>query len=152
MIQPGRLDIGADRWVACVRSLTFVGVDFTDATFSMQVRQRADLPGTPLVDLDTVETTAAEGVTIIYTGTDTIANHIAAGRLDEVPDGYVAGDSLLLSQVSFRINETTMEGLPFPAEIGDDSVFVWDMHITPIGGIKDKYLGGVFTVRAGVTQ
>lgn len=152
MITPGRYDIAADRWVACIRTLTFVGLDFTDAVFAMQVRLTGDASGSPLVDLATVTTSSAEGVRLIYAGTDTIANHIAAGRLDDVPSGYASGDSIALSQVGIRINETTIEALPFPEERGDDIDLAWDMLITPSGGIKDKYIGGKFTVRAGVTQ
>lgn len=157
MLQPGRYDIAADRWVACILSFSFIGVDFTDAVFAAQVRQVPDGTGSPLVNLATVTTSAAEGVRLVYAGTDTITNHIAAGRLDEAPDGYSVGDSVLLSVVGIRINETTMEGLPFPGsgtsgERGEDAVLAWDMHITPEGGIKDKWMGGTFTVRAGVTQ
>lgn len=149
---PGRYDIGADRWVACIRTMAFLGLDFTGAAFSMHVRLKPDLSGSPLVNLATVTTAAEEGVRLIYSGTDTVANHITAGRLPGIPSGYASGDNLLLSQVGIRINETTMEGLPFPAERGCDAKLYWDLHITPSGGIKDKYIGGDFTVRAGVTQ
>lgn len=152
MIQPGRYNIGADRWVACIRTFSFLGLNFTGAVFAMHVRLNPDAPGTPLVALATVATASVEGVRLIYGGTDTVANHIAAGRLDNVPQGYVSGDSLILSSVGVRINETTMETLPFPSERGDDAGLVWDMHITPAGSIKDKYIGGKFTVRAGATQ
>lgn len=160
MITPGRYDIGADRWVACIRTFAFVGLDFTGATFSAQVRLTPDATGSPLVSLATVGGISTEGVSLLYGGTATITAHIAAGRLHAIPSGtnpltglpYAAGDTVALSQVGFRINETTMEGLPFPGERGDDAVLAWDMHITPSGGIKDKYMGGIFTVRAGVTQ
>lgn len=151
MISPGRYDIAADRWVACIRTFSFVGLNFTGATFIAQVRLYPDASGSPLVDLATVTLSTAEGIRLIYGGTDTVANHIAAGRLETVPTGYTSASSVALSQVGFRINETTMEGLPFPEERGNDAVLAWDMHITPSGGIKDKYLGGTFTVRAGVT-
>lgn len=152
MKTPGRYDIAADRWVACIRTMTFVGYDFTDAVFAMQVRLTGDAGGSPLIDLATVTTSSAEGVRLIYGGTDTIANHITAGRLSGVPSGYESTDSVALSHVGIRINETTMEGLPFPSERGDNAELAWDMHITPSGGIKDKWIGGKFTVRAGVTQ
>lgn len=155
MITTGRYDIGADRWVACIRAFAFAGVDFTGATFAAQVRLLPDAGGSPLVNLATVGSGASEGLYLAYAGTATVATHIAAGRLTEAQAdaaGYASGDSLLLSSVGLRINETTMEGLPFPAEVGDDALLYWDMHITPSGGIKDKYLGGTFTVRSGVTQ
>lgn len=152
METPARIDINADRWVACIRELAFVGFDFTGATFIGQVRTIADAPGTPLVDLATVGTSTAEGIRLIYGGTDTVANHITAGRLTEAPTGYALTDSVALSSVGIRINETTMEGLPEPDDTGDSITFAWDMHITPAGGVKDKYCGGSFVVRAGVTQ
>ena len=152
MIQPGRYDIGADRWVACIRTFSFVGLDFTGATFASHVRLVPDDTGSPLVTLGTVGSGASEGIWIAYAGSATITAHIAAGRLAEVPAGHVTGDTIALSQIGLRINETTMEGLPFPAERGDDAVLYWDMHITPSGGIKDKYIGGLLTVRAGATE
>lgn len=129
-----------------------MNADLTDAEFAMQVREVPDVPGTPLVDLATVTTAAAEGVRTIEVATDTIANHILAGRLLGVPSGYDAANSVTLSVVGIRINETTMEGLPFPDERGDNAVLAWDLHITPSGGTKQKYAGGTFTVRAGATQ
>lgn len=152
MIQPGRYDLAADRWVACIRTFSFVGLNFTGATFLAHIRLTPDAAGSPLVALATVGSAASEGIYLSYGGTDTITNHIAAGRISEVPSGYTGASSVPLSVVGLRVNETTMEGLPFPAERGDDAVLAWDMHITPSGGIKDKYLGGIFTVRAGATQ
>lgn len=152
MISPGRYDIGADRWVACIRTFAFVGVDFTGADVKMQVRLKADTTGTPLVELGPQVTSAAEGINFTYAGTATVADHIAAGRIPEVPAGYALTDSVVLTLVQIRINETTMESLPYPGERGDDADMAWDLHITPSGGIKDKYIGGKFIVRAGVTQ
>lgn len=152
MITPGRYDIGADRWVACIRTFAFLGLDFTGAVFVTHVRLTPDATGSPLVSLATVGSLAAEGISLLYAGTDTITNHVTAARLGEIPDGFVGTDSVTLSQIGLRINETTMEGLPFPAERGDDAVLAWDMHITPSGGVKDKYIGGTFTVRAGATE
>lgn len=151
MIQPALIPIAADRWVACIRTIAFVGLDLTGAAFASQVRIAPDTSGAPLVDLTTVTTAAAEGVRLIYGGTDTIANHIAAGRLNAVPPGYSNSSSVPLSVVGLRINETTMEGLATPLD-ASDKILAWDMHITPSGGTKDKYAGGTFTVRAGVTQ
>lgn len=152
METPARIDIHADRWVACIRELAFVGYNFTGATFLAQVRTVPDAPGTALVNLATVTLSTAEGVRLIYGGTDTIANHIAAGRLSDIPSGYASTDSVALSSVGIRVNETTMEALPEPVNIGDDLTLAWDIHITPSGGVKEKYAGGDFIVRAGVTQ
>lgn len=147
-----RITIRADRWVACIREFAFVGWDFTDAVFAAQVRAVPDSTGAALIDLATVTTASAEGVRLIEAAIDTIANHIAAGRIAAVPTGFLESDEVALSLVGLRINETSMEALPFPDDTGDDIAFTWDMHITPSGGLKDKYCGGDFVVLAGVTQ
>lgn len=160
MIQWPRRDILADRWVACRRTFTFVGLDFTDAVFAAHIRTLPDAGGSPLVNLATVVSSSAEGLRLIYGGTDTIASHIAAGRLSEVPPGtnqatdaaWQESDIVALSQIGMRVNETTMEGLPFPDDTGDDMPLAWDLHVTPSGGVKDKYMGGSFSVVAGATQ
>lgn len=155
MIQPGRYDISADRWVACIRTLSFIGYDFTGGAFKMEVRLTGDASGSALISLPTVSTSTAEGVRLIYGGTATVSAHIAAGRLtaaEAAALGYVGTDNVVLSQLGIRINETTMQALVFPAERGDDLEAVWDMLITPSGGVRDKYIGGKFTVRSGVAQ
>lgn len=151
MISPGRYDLSADRWVACIRTFSFVDRDFTGATFLTHVRLKPDATGSPLVTLNNAASTA-EGWSLVGVYTSTIAAHIAAGRLSEVPPGYALTDTVPLSQVRMRINETTMEGLPYPGERGEDATLSWDFHITPTGGLKDKYIGGDFIVRAGATQ
>jgi hypothetical protein len=160
MENPARIDLKADRWVACIRYLSFISIDLTGATFAAQIRQVPDGTGSPLVNLGTTTNSSAEGIKLFYAGTDTIANHIAAGHLEELPDNinkatgqkYALTDTVALSWVRIRVNETTMESLPFPLERGDDIEFVWDMHITPSGGEKDKYAGGKLLVRAGATE
>jgi hypothetical protein len=152
MISPGRYDISADRWVACIRTFSFVGLDLTGATFLSHIRLTPDAAGAPLASLGNAASSAAEGLRVIDVQTDTIENFIASGWLSSFPPGYAADDTVTITQVGMRVNETTVEGLPFPGERGADSVLAWDMHITPSGGIKDKYLGGDFIVRAGATQ
>ena len=152
MITPGLLPLGADRWTPFVATLNLIGVDLTSAVLAAQVRLYRDAPGVPLVDLAQVATGASEGVRLIYAGSDTVANHITAGRLTEAPTGYVSGDTLALTQIGIRINETTMEGLPPGGKAGADVELAWDIHITPSGGLKGKWLYGPFTVRSGVTQ
>lgn len=148
---PGNLPLYGDRWTPLACTIEFIGFDFTDATFSMQVRLAGDTPGTALISLGTVSSVGAEGVRLIYGGTDTVANHIAAGRLDEVPSGLTSESSLAMSTVGILISESTMEGMPDGDQPGDDVVLAWDIHITPLGGVKERWLFGDFTVRAGVT-
>lgn len=152
MIRPGYIPLGADRWTPFVVTFRMKGVDLTDAILSAQIRLLPDAPGEPLVDLAQVFSSASEGVRIIYAGTDTVANHIAAGRLSSVPDGMIVSDSLALTLIGMRVNETTMEGLPDAPKAGDDMNLAWDIHITPSGSFKERPMYGPFLVRAGVTR
>jgi hypothetical protein len=166
MITVERRDISADRWVACIRLLPFVNADFTDAAFLMHVRQTPDVSGTALATLTTQTTEAAEGIKLHDVAASTITAHRTAGRLGQTePQGinpatagaYADSDSVTVSRLRIRINETTMEAMPFPGsgdtgERGDDVVLWYDIHITPSGGTKDRYVFGTFTVRAGTTQ
>jgi hypothetical protein len=151
MISPGRYDIMADRWVACIRTFSFVGQDFTGAAFASHIRLAPDAAGAPLITLANAAANA-EGLSLLGVFTSSIQAHINAGRLSEVPPGYEASDVVPLSQVVMRINETSMEGLPWPAERGSDATFAWDLHVTPTGLAKDKWIGGAFVCRAGATQ
>jgi hypothetical protein len=151
MQSPGRLPLYGDRWTPFARTLQFEGVDWTGATFAMQVRDRKD-GGQVRADLDTVVSASAEGVRLIYGGTATVAAHIAAGRIEEAPEGMASDDSLALSLVGVRINESTMEAMTPATEIGDDATAYWDLHVTPSGGLKDLYLYGPFFIRAGATE
>lgn len=161
MESPAMIDWRGDRYVPFVRTLSFVGHDWTGATFAMQVRDRRD-GGSLRADLATVAASpSAEGVALLYGGTDTVANHVAAGRLTsaiystrnpQTGADYVAGDSVAVSQVRIRIDEATMEAMPFGSEVGTDRELYWDLHVTPFGGVKDLYARGSFTVRAGVTE
>jgi len=122
--------LGGPRWQALATTIRFAGVDLTGAEFRLQVRLLPNTPGGALVDLATVASAAAEGVRLI---------------------GVEMIDGNPVSMVGIRINETTMEGLPFTGELGDDSVFAWDMQVTPAGGLKAKWIGGDFIVEAAVT-
>lgn len=151
MQNPAVIDIYADRWVACVRELPVIDADLTNAAFALQVRLTGDQSGTALISLTTVNVDT-QGVRLISVTKDTIANHISAGRLASVPDGYSLADSATVSLLGIRINAGVISALPLPAELGDDMTLAWDILITPSGGDKDKYAGGKFVVRAGVTQ
>jgi hypothetical protein len=151
MQSPGRLPLDGDRWTPFVRTLQFEGIDFTGATFAMQVRDRKD-GGALRADLETVDSGSSEGVRLIYGGTATVDEHIEADRIDEIPQGMSGDDDLTLSLVGIRINESTMEAMTPATEIGADATAYWDLHVTPSGGLKDLYLFGPFTIRAGVTE
>jgi hypothetical protein len=152
MEKPAAIDIRADRWVACIRKLAFVDMNFAGASFSAQIRAVPDALGSPLVSLGTVGGMGSQGVWLDYAGTALVSAHIAAGRLREVPPGLTESTSVAVSVVGIRVNEATMEALEEPVPTGADLKLAWDLHITPSGGVKDKYAGGTFLVRAGVTR
>lgn len=154
MEQPARRDLHADRWVALIRKIAFLDFNFTGASFAMQVRQTRDAPAA-LVTLGTVGGMGSEGVWLDYAGTNTVLNHLAAGRLREVPPGLTESTSIAVSVVGIRINKATMSNpaiITFPTQRGEDLTLAWDLLITPSGGVQDKYIGGDFIVRGGATQ
>jgi hypothetical protein len=148
-----KLDLEADRWTPFIHSLVFIGVDLTGAAYAMHVRATKDVSGTPLASLATAAA-GAEGVRTIYAGSATIADHIAAARMlpDERPQSFELTDVVMLSEVGIRVNEATMEAMPWPGVRGNDLTAYWDLHVTPSGGVKEVYAAGKFIVRAGATQ
>lgn len=152
MINPGYVALPADRRTPFTATLRLKGVDLTGAALAAQVRLYPDAAGAPLIDLAQVMSGSAEGVRIIYAGTDTVANHITAGRLTDTPKGLTGADSLALTLLGLRVNETTMEDLPESSPPGRDVTLAWDIHITPSGELKAKWFAGPFVVRAGVTR
>jgi hypothetical protein len=151
MLQPANLPIRADRWVSCVRTIAFVGFDFTGANFRMEVRDYPDQTGTARIALAKV-TSEVQGIRLAYAGSDTVLNHITAGRLRAVPTDMEPTDTVALSQLRIRIDKANIQALPFPSERGDPVDFAYDLHITPSGGDEDVWAYGLFTVVAGVTQ
>lgn len=148
---PANIPLYADRNVLFDATIAFIGFDFTGAAIAMQVRLAPDVVGTALVTL----ATGGSGITISYAGTDTVANHIAAGRLtaEQVPSNYANTDSLTLTLVNIQISKVTMALASVPAEEDGDTVsLAYDILITPSGGAQDKYVYGDFIVRGTVTQ
>lgn len=160
MQSPLRYDLGADRGISFVQPLSFLGYDFTGATYRAQVRLVPDATGSPLISLTTV-TTNAQGIKLLYAGSATVAAHITAGRLPisiyqytnpNTGALYASSDTVTLSQIRLLIDNSTMNGLPFPNERGDNLILAWDLLITLSGASEDKFAYGSFTVRGTVTQ
>jgi hypothetical protein len=157
---PAQIPLFADRDVLFGQSFGFWKKDFTGASYLMKIRLTPDAGGSALITLTTTASSTAEGVRTIYAGTDTIANHIAAGRTTEAKAaaaGYALTDSILLSVVGVRILKTTMGGaaIPYPEAIGqgqrgDNVVLAHDLLVTPSGADEYKAVYGPFTVRGTV--
>ncbi len=125
------LPIVADRYGACVRHIFLVGLDLTDIDMRAQIRLDGDMPGAPLVDLQSVGDGFTEGLRLIDVAAD--------------------ADGMPVSHIQMLINEVTMEGLPYAEEVGDPVQFRWDMQIT-FAGQKRRLAKGEFEISGdGVT-
>lgn len=130
MITPGKLDLVAQRWTPFVYIIDFPGLDFTGATFAMDVRLYRDATGTAQIAL-TSAASNAQGLSVSV--------------------ATVSG--VVTSSVQIRVNETTLEDLLLGAAgPGEDVALVYDLHITGGGLAKTRWVEGAFTIRAGATQ
>lgn len=132
MTAPTR-DLVADRWTPFVHVIRFEDVNLTSASFAMHIRRNWDATGSPLLALAGAAA-GSQGISAVAV-TDGARTH---------------------TDVTIRINETTMEGLEPPASSGvtpgADVPLVWDLHTTPSGADKYVALRGAFTIRSGSTQ
>jgi len=154
MRSPVYYDIWGDRGVALKEKISIVGRDFTGASFRAQVRLFADAPGAPLI---------TPTVALTYGGTDTVANHITAGRLTKDVYNYInvstdakfqPTDSVPMSLIEVSVPAASMvsPGVPAADELGDDRPMYWDLLIDPTGAeLEDKWVYGKFVVRGTVT-
>jgi hypothetical protein len=153
MRNPIRWDLYGDRRLNLEEDIPLVGRDFTGATFASQVRLTPDAPGSPLI---------TPTVSLTYGGTDTVANHVSAGRIsdaiyevDRIPGvKYVSTDMIALSVIHVHVDNGSMISpyVPAASETGDDVTLAWDMLITPSGAAADKWFYGDFIVRGIVTN
>lgn len=128
--------MAARRWEPCVRTIRIHGLDLAPIKNTtaaggqdllMQVRLAPDTPGDPLINLPLVATTNTEGL--------------------RVTDVTVA-DGVPVSTIELRINEPTMEGLPFEGEVGDPASFAYGLQVT-FANLKKTRMEGQFVVLPG---
>jgi hypothetical protein len=124
----GRRDLVVERWTPFKHTILFEAIDLTGQACRLQVRASLDRTDAALIDL-TNAASPAEGITLSV--------------------ATVGG--IVSTTVEIRINETTIEGLPFTSPRGGDWQGFWDIHIGN-GVAKRRWLKGDFTVSAGVTQ
>lgn len=130
----GHLDLRAERWTPFIYDIDFEGFDFTGGSFKVQVRQNRDDSGSALIDLAGA-TAGSQGVSA----------------------SKVTVDGITTTTLRIQIDEATIEGV-LPASSNGrpaddrDVPLVWDLHVTPSGGIKTRWVEGSFTIVAGVTQ
>lgn len=104
----------------------FDGYDYSAATFVVELRDYADDGAAPRVTLSNAATNA-QGVscTVAYT------------------------DGIPVSRVVIRINETTLEGLPFTSPPGGDMAFVYALDVAGGGHPKTRRMRGQLILHAG---
>jgi hypothetical protein len=130
---PGTLNLVAYRNVPFIKTIRFVGYDFTgDTSAKMQVRLYRGATGDPLISLE-VETAGTEGLSWVVT--------------DE--------DGVDVSTLTIQIDEATVDAcLPWPGNgqaSGTDVAVVHDIIIDGGGVPKNRWYQGSFTIREGAT-
>jgi hypothetical protein len=128
--------MAARRWEPCVRTIRIRGLDLTPIVnkvatggldLLMQVRLAPDTPGAPLVNLPLVATAGTEGLRV---------------------SGVTLDNGAPVSTIELRINEPTMEGLPFSGEVGDPTTLYYGLQVT-FANLKKTRLEGQFIVVPG---
>lgn len=112
-----------------------IGVDWSGATFKMELRNEPGDTGTAIVSL-TNASAGAEGISATY---DASYAHPETG--EEV------GATIIRPQ----INETTLEALDLAAKPANGLPLHYDLHVDASGLGKFVLVAGTFTIKPGVT-
>jgi hypothetical protein len=123
----GNRTLYVERWTPFKHVIEFQRLDFLGKDARIQVRRNFDRSGPPLIDLGIVA--SGEGITI---------------SPGSAPD-------MISTNVEIRINETTIEAMPFTNPRGGEWHGVWDLHIGT-GAAKRRWLQGPFIIKPGATQ
>ena len=115
------------------RELVVIGPDWTDEAFRMELRNEPGDQGTPLVALDKV--TSGQGIIVSYDPEFPVPN-----------SEETAGATIL----NIRINETTLEGLPYTTPSRAELDLHYDIHLGA-GSTKQVLFFGELPIRPGVT-
>lgn len=129
------LNIVAFKRVPFVDDVVILGPDYTGAAFAMHIRSRNGDTGTPLISLSNASA-GTQGISVTYD-----ASYIYNDAGDEAPA------SLILIQ----IDEATLEALSLNNPTEKPVDLVYDLHVTPSGGVKRVELYGQFTIYPGAT-
>ncbi len=137
MATAASVPISARRWEPCVRTIRVRGLDLTPilnasvpaggCDLLLEIRVSDDAPGAALVVLGLTGNGNAQGLRVS-----------AVQVVDGLPE----------STVIMRINEETMESLPFQGETGDPSVLRYGLQVT-YAALKKTRLYGDFEVLPG---
>lgn len=134
MAAPPTLPIVVPKRVPFDDTIVFIGADYSDATFAMHVREEEGDTGTPIITLGDVS--GSEGISATFD--------------DEYTDPETE-EPVEATIFRIRILEATLEALPLGADTSEDVELVYDLHVTPAGGVKFILCEGPFLVTPGST-
>jgi hypothetical protein len=112
-----------------------MGVNYTGATMLMHVRSEPGTTGSPIIALSNASP-PSQGLSVRYD----------SDFVD--PEGPLPNGASL---IRVMIDEATLEGLPLASDAAKPLELFYDIHVTPVGGIKFVFCGGKFLVYPGVT-
>ncbi|NOW44117.1 hypothetical protein FHW96_000244 [Novosphingobium sp. SG751A] len=116
--------------------IVVLGLDWSDATYAMQIRAAPGDTGDPLVSLANAAA-GSQGISAAYD-----ADYVHP----------ITGATVGATTIRPQIDETTMEGLPVNPDDPASPIYLWwDMHVTAAGLPKAVFCQGKFTVDPGVT-
>lgn len=115
--------------------LPILGVNWSGATFKMDLRASAGDTGTALVAL-TNASAGSQGISAVYD-----ADYLAPDTDEPV------GTTI----VRIQIDEATMEGIALAARPSEPLALYYDLHVTPSGEAKRVLMFGKFTIYPGAT-
>ena len=124
-IGTAEVDLLAERGTPFIDTTLFEGFDYSAAAFTMELRRYPDASGAPFVSL-TNAASNAQGVSVTVTTEDGWPN----------------------SEVQIRINEVTIESLPFSSPRGGDTILYYALDIAGGGHAKVRRMKGAFIVKA----
>lgn len=124
-----KLDVSAYKRVPWSYTFAIAGFDYSDAAFALQVRQHPGDTSTPIL----TATLTAEFVPV-FSYPDRRQQIVTTATL-----------------ITATIAETALEAIALASDPEKPLELVYDLHMTPDGGVKQVVVGGAFLVWPGVT-
>ena len=116
--------------------IAVIGVNWSAATFRMEVRNLPGDSGTALVTL-TNASAGSQGISATY------------DAKYPLPDGRGTAPTTI---IRIQIDEATLEALALATPANEPLALHYDLHATPSGEPKRVVCFGTFTIKPGVTQ
>lgn len=127
-----QLDIAAFKRVPFADNVVIVGPDLSAAAFAMQIRQHWGDSGTALL-------------------TPTLSATYDPAYVYYDPRRKITVGPVPATIVTIAIAEADIEALPLAAEEEKPLDLVYDLHVTPVGGVKLVLIAGAFIIYPGST-